>query len=140
MKQLYEGYHGEYVLFSIFPELVLESKNARKTRYHNVGVLYGEDSNGSVNLLFGIIFMRKSIRLAYLYVLEKLFNFLGKYPKVFITDYDQHLTQAVRRLQKKTIGQDNSIKFHLQLPNSFIINSFQARTAPQFLSILSNDL
>jgi hypothetical protein len=84
--------------------------------------------------------MRKSIRLAYLYIMEKLFNFLGRYPNVLITDYDQHLAQAIRRLQKKTANQDNSIKFHLQLPNSFIINSFQARTPPQFLSILSNDL
>lgn len=56
-------------------------------------------------MLFGVVFLRKNIRLAYLYVLEKLFNFLGKYPKVLITDYDQHLAQAVRRLQKKTVNQ-----------------------------------
>lgn len=87
MKQLYEDYHGQYVLFSIFPELVLETRYTKKLKYHHVGVLYGEDATGSVNLLFGVIFMRKSIRLAYLYIMEKIFNFLGKYPKVLITDY-----------------------------------------------------
>ena len=101
MRDMYKKYHGEYVLFSIFPELVLETRFTKRMKYHHVAVLYGEDANGSVNLLFGIIFMRKSIRLAYLYIMEKLFNFLGRYPKVLITDYDPHLSQAIRRLQKR---------------------------------------
>lgn len=140
MKSLYEQYHAQYVLFSIFPELAMDAKTKKNPQYHHIGILYGEDAAGGLNNLFGIVFMRRSIRLAYLYIMEKLFNFLGRYPKVLITDYDPNLAQAVRKLQKRLTRPENTIKFHLQLPNSFISNSFHSRANPQFISILSNDL
>lgn len=83
--------------------------------------------------------MRKPIRLTYLYVLEKLFNFLGQYPKIIITDYDEALVQAVKRLHVRC-KIDDALKYHIQMPNSFITNSFQQKSHHQFLSALSSDL
>lgn len=66
---MYENYHGQYVYFSIFPDLVLETRYTKTLHYQHLGVLYGEDATGSLNLMFGITIMRKPVRLAYLYVL-----------------------------------------------------------------------
>lgn len=139
MKEMYNDYHAQYVYFSIFPDLVLETRYTKKLKYHHVGILYGEDSSSSVNLIFGIVFIRKTLRLAYLYIMEKLLSFLEKVPKVLITDFDPHLAQAIRRLQRRSSATANLIQ-HIQLHNSFISNSFQSRTSPQFLSILGSDL
>lgn len=140
MKQLYEQYHCNYVVFSIFPDLVLQTRYAKKLKYHHMCLLYGEDSTCQLNLLFGIVIIRRPAKLAYLYVMEKLFTFLGKYPKVLISDYDPNLAQAVRRLQRRSENPTNCIRLHIQLPNSFISNTLQGRTNSQFISIISNDL
>jgi hypothetical protein len=139
MKQLYENYHGQYVYFSMFPDLVLETRYSKRLHYQNMGVLYGEDSTGSLTLLFGLVFMRRPVRLAFLYVMEKLFSFLGRYPTVIVTDYDPALAQAIKRLHKRC-GVDGALMQHLQLPNSFMSNNFQQRISPHFLSVLSSDL
>jgi hypothetical protein len=139
MKQMYENYHGQYVYFSMFPDLVLETRYTRHLNYQNIGILYGEDASGGLTLLFGVTVIRKSIRLAYLYVLEKLFGFLGQYPKTIITDYDEALAQAVQRLRVRCkVG--GALREHLQMPSSFITSNFQQKASAQFLSILSSEL
>lgn len=84
--------------------------------------------------------LKKSVRLAYLYVLEKLFSFLGKYPKVIITDYDQALAEAIKRL-KERIKVEGAFRQHVQLPYTFLSNNnFQTKVSPQFTSSLGADL
>jgi hypothetical protein len=85
----------------MFTDIVLETRYTRSLNYQNLGVLYGEDATGSLTLMFGLAIIRKPVRLAFLYVLEKLFKFLGKYPKVIITDYDHALAEAVKRLRDR---------------------------------------
>jgi len=72
----------------MFTDIVLETRYTRTLNYEHIGALYGEDNTGSLTLLFGLVIIRKPIRLAYLYILERLFAFLGQYPKVIITDFD----------------------------------------------------
>jgi hypothetical protein len=139
MKQLYDSYHGQYVLFSVFPDLVLETRYVRKLKYQHLGVLYGEDTSNSPRLLFGLVIFRRPVRYAYLYILETLFNFLKRYPKVLVTDYDPALAQSIRRLQNR-YASSGALKLHIQLPNSFITHSFPSKISPQFLSTLSGDL
>ena len=122
-------------MFSIFPDTILETRYSQKLRYHHIAVLYGEDPSGEVTLLFGIVIFRRSNRLAYLYTLEKLFSFLGGQPKVLVTDYEPALSEAVQRFQKRS--DSKGIQLHLQLPDTFIANSFQSRANPQFISALS---
>ena len=43
---MYDTYHHQYVYFSMFPDIVLETLYTKKLNYQHIGVLYGEDANG----------------------------------------------------------------------------------------------
>lgn len=138
MRQMYQSYHGQYLYFSMFADLVLETRYTKHLKYHHFGVLYGEDATGQLTLLFGLAIIKKPARLAYLYALEKMFNFLGSYPKVIVTDFDPALAEAVKRLRVRC-KVEGALRQHIQLPNN-LANNFQNRIEIQFLSMLKNDL
>lgn len=41
MKEMYENYHGQYVYFSMFSDIVLETRYTRTLNYEHIGALYG---------------------------------------------------------------------------------------------------